>query len=113
MRCIKGGESGRFARGDTICPEGVWCDSGPLRDSAFACLDDRFSDRAVLAFDDAVRTGVVSGNPDVSDTVPLSEPIQRSNEGCAVVRDDFFDGTPSAQDIFENKRGEGACSFGS
>lgn len=43
-----------------VCPKRVRNDSGPPRDVAFACLDDRLSDCAVLVFGDPVCTRVVS-----------------------------------------------------
>jgi hypothetical protein len=41
------------------------------------------------------------------DTVPFSKPVKRGDVGGAVVRDDFLDGAPPAEDLFEQKGANG------
>ena len=62
---------------------------------------------------DAVCLQVVRGDVDVPDAVLLCEPVHCLNEGLPVVGHDFFERTPSAQDIFEDEGAEEGAGFAS
>ena len=76
---------------------------------AFASLNEGLANGSVLLFDDAIRAGVVRGDADVVDTIPVREPVQCSDVGRTVVSDDLFDGTPAAQYLLEKKHTQGAA----
>jgi len=56
---VEGGVAGRLASSGTIGPKCEGCDHRPSGFVTFTCLDDGFTDRAVLSFDDAIGLGVV------------------------------------------------------
>jgi len=103
VRHVKGGVASGPVNGCGVGPEDMWRASRPLRSIAFASFDKGLDDGAVLPLNDAVCMQVVSGNPDVSDTVPIRKPVEGSNVRCAVVGDDLFDGAPPAQNFLEKK----------
>ena len=82
--------------GCSVSPEDVRGEGWPLGVVAFAGLDKGVTNCPVLLLDDAIRTKVVWGNADVSDTIPIRKPVECGDIGRAVVSDNLFDGTPSA-----------------
>ena len=79
-----------------VGPEDVRGKGRPLGVIAFTGLDKGIANCPVLSLDDAVCVGVVWGNADVSDTIPIRKPVECGDVGCAIVGDDLFDGAPSA-----------------
>src|ERR1700677_73336 len=67
----------------------------------------------MLSFDDTIGTRVVSRNSNVPDTIALCEPVECRDVGCSIVCHDFLDGSPSAQDFFEEESTERASRLGS
>jgi len=109
VRHVKGGVASGPANGCAVSPEDVWCASWPLQSVAFASLDEGLDDGAVLPLNDAVCVRVVSRNADVSDTVPICKPVKGGDVRCAVVGDDFFDGSPPTQDFLKEKHTKSAA----
>jgi hypothetical protein len=91
--------------------ENIWCVGGPFGGVTFASLDEGLTNSPVLSFDNAVHMGVVWGDADVANIIPVCKPVEGSNIGHAIVSDNFFDGAPPAQDILKKKCAEGATSF--
>ena len=87
------------------------CAGRPFGGVAFAGLDKGLANRPMLSLDDAVRAGIVRGDADVANTIPISEPVEGSDIRRAIVGDDLFDSAPPAQDVLEKKRTEGAASL--
>ena len=85
----------------------------PLRDIAFTSFDEGLADHAVLAFDDPISARVVGGNVDVLDAISVGKGVERGNECCAIVCNNLFNGSPSAQDVLEDERSEGSAGFDS
>ena len=52
-------------------------------------------------FDDAISVGVVSGDTDVTDSVPFLEEIEGLDKWGAIIRNDLFYCSPLAQYIFK------------
>ena len=67
----------------------------------------------MLAFDDSIGPRVVCRDPNVPNTIPARQPVQRCNEGSAVVCDNFLDSTPSTQDLLENEVAKRVSSLSS
>ena len=103
--------AGGFADGCAVCPKDVGRASWPLGDVAFASLDEGVANRPVLPLDDAIGAGVVGGNANVSDAIPVRKSVQRGDVGGAVVGNDLFDCAPSAQYLLEKKCSDRAASF--
>jgi len=109
MRHVEGGVAGGPANGCAVSPEDVWCASQPLRSVAFTSLDEGLDDGAVLLLNNAICMQVVSGNADVSDTIPIRKPVKHGDIRYAIVGDDLFDGTPPAQNFLEKKHTKSAA----
>ena len=58
------------------------------------------------SLDYAVGAGVVAGDANVIDVVLFGEMGECFDEGWSVVGDDFDEGAPSAEDVFEDPVGE-------
>ena len=112
MRHVKGGVASRPANRCAVSPEDVWHTSQPLQSVTFASLDKGLDDGVVLLLNDAICTQVVSGNPDVLDTIPICKPVKGGDIRRAIVSDDLFDGAPPAQNFLEKKHTESAACLG-
>ena len=108
---VRGVTCGLLGR-DTIGPEDVMHESGPLGDVAIAGFDERVMDCVVRAFNDAIFLGVVCRDTNVTDMVCLCKPVKGGDEWCSVVGDDFFKSSPLAEDLFKDEGAKGATCFG-
>ena len=72
----------------------MWHIGQPFSGIAFTSLDEGLTNCLVLLLNDAIHMGVIRGDVDVTDTIPVCKPVQGSNVGCAIVGDNFFNGAP-------------------
>ena len=57
----------------------------------------------MLAFDDAVGSRVVGRSMNVMDPILSSQPVQHGDVGSPVVSNNLLNGSPPAQNLFENE----------
>lgn len=76
---------------------------GPFSGVAFTSPDKGLTNCLVLSLNNAICAGVIQGDVDIMDTVPVHEPVEGGDTGHAIVGDNFFNGTPPAQYVFKKK----------
>src|SRR5216684_204487 len=103
MGHVKGRVASGLASGGAVCPENERCKGWPLGVVACTCFDQGFMNGMVLAFDDAIGSRVVDRSMNVMDPIFSSQPVQCGNVGSPVISNDLLNGSPSAQNLFENE----------
>ena len=84
----------------------------PLGLFAVASLENCFSHVKVRSFRYAVCARIVSGNANMVDMISLAYIAEGLDEGGTIIRDDFAEGAPAAEDVFENPIAYGLGGFG-
>ena len=57
----------------------------------------------MLGLYDAVGSGIVARNPDVTDTIAGCQDVECGNIGRGIVGDEFFETTPATEDVLEDE----------
>ena len=96
-------KASRLASSGVVSPESERHKCQPVRMIAFARLEDGVVDSTMLLLNDAIGLQVVCQNADVSDAIPVHEPVESCHISSAIVGDDLLYCTPSAQYLLENK----------
>jgi hypothetical protein len=97
--------------GCAVGPKDMQCMGGSFGGVTFTSLDKGLANSPVLLLNNAIHVGVVWGDVDVANTILVHKPVKGGNIGCAIVGDDFFNGTPPAQDVLKKKCIKGVASF--
>ena len=74
----------------------------PLGLVTITSLEQHLAHIEVRTFSNPICTGVVTGNVDVLNMVPLGEVVKSFHECGAIVHDDFAKCAPSAKDVFKD-----------
>ena len=93
----------RSMNSDPFGPKDLREHLAPLRFITFAGLDDGFANVKMLGLYDAVGSGIVARNPDVTDTVAGCQDVECGNIGRGIVGDEFFETAPATEDVLEDK----------
>jgi hypothetical protein len=62
---------------------------------SISSFDNTFSGGTVSSFYDSISAGVIGRDPDVVDSVFFCEVVESFDKGSSVVRDDFFECSPT------------------
>ena len=89
--------------GDPLGPKDLREHLAPLRFITFASLDDGFANVEMLGLYDAVGSGIVARNLDVTDTVARCQNVEGGNIGRGIVGDELFKTTPATEDVLEDE----------
>jgi len=90
MHHVVGQEAGRLVGGCAVSPKGERHEHWPMRVVAFTRLEDGVADGAVLSLSDPVCLRIVCQNANVSDAIPVCEPVESGHIGGAIVRNDLL-----------------------
>jgi hypothetical protein len=88
-----------------LCPEYAVDNLIPLGVITFATFDDGLPDIAVSSLDYTISLRVIGRNANWVDAIFSCEIIYCKLKHWPVICDDFGDWSPSAEELFENKRG--------
>ena len=61
--------------------------------------------------DNSIGSGIVATDLDMLNVVLFLQITERGDKRFAIVRDDFYEGAPSAQDVLEDPVPDGLCGF--
>ena len=111
MHHVEQWESCRFPGSYMVSPKCVMGHNWPLSDISMAGFCNWLSNHSMLLLDNSIHTWVVGWYSDLSGAIVVCKVCWCCREHHTIVCDNFFDGSPLAQDIFKYEHCEGLASF--